>query len=414
MASRKKSLIFLTKQYPYYYDEPYVAAELVELCKEFERVYIYPLDHFEHHSPIIFPVPNGAEVIKLSLKAEKNFSKTQMIFAFINAYIYEFTRTHSKSWFLKYSKNFFNNFITQYALGIGLERFAKSKGLDNNNTLYYSFWLSNQSLCLSIMKQRKAIEHFYCRAHSLDLYHEDWGLIKSPKSIPPFRNFKLKQVDAVFPVSKHGENNLKSKRKDLNAQVRYLGVYGYELNPSPSNDGVFRIVTCSSVDRNKRVHLLGQALSAIDRPVHWTHFGTGKMIDQLMDSVRSENVQFDFRGWTDNVDVRKYYSERPIDLFVNLSIVEGLPVSIMEVLSHGIPVLATSIYGTPEAVIEGVSGKLISGNFTQDQLIEALRWCMDNPEVLHKLRFGARKVFEEKFDAQKNHAAFAKYLASLP
>jgi|GEM_PF-702434 len=407
-----KTLIFLTKQYPYYSDEPYVTAELQQLCKVFDKVYIYPSDHYETNSKQIFEVPEGAEVIKLSLNIPGDFRKFTMLFQFVRAYFYEFTKTHNRIWFLKNTSFFFKAFITQYAQGVGLERFVKRKGI-TDSVVYYSYWLGTQALCLSTMKSRNAIKHFYCRAHALDLYHEDWNLQGKGIRIPAFLHYKLKWVDAIFPVSNHGKNNLLSKRADANVVVHYLGVHEKGMNPEEKNE-TFTIVTCSSVDINKRVHLLGKALSKIDRPVHWVHFGRGALQQQLFDSIQSDQVKLDFRGWTPNNEVRAFYNSHHVDLFVNLSLVEGLPVSIMEVLSHGIPVLATSVYGTPEAVVEGLSGKLIAGNFTDKELEEALIWLMDHPLELSQMRKGARSVFEEKFQAQKNHTQFAKYLSSLP
>lgn len=407
-----KTLIFLTKQYPYYSDEPYVTAELQQLCKVFDKVYIYPLDHYEANSEQIFEVPEGAEVIKLSLNIPSDFGKMTMLLQFLKAYFYELTKTHDRIWLLKNSTFFFRAFITQYAQGVGLERFVKHKGIADR-VVYYSYWLSTQALCLSTAKSRNAIKHFYCRAHALDLYHEDWNLQGKGIRIPAFLHYKLKCVDAIFPVSNHGRNNLLSKRPEANVMVHYLGVHEKGSNPNEKNQ-TFTLVTCSSVDINKRVHLLGKALSKINRPVHWVHFGRGALQQQLFDSIQSDNVKLDFRGWTPNDQVRAFYSSHHIDLFVNLSLVEGLPVSIMEVLSHGIPVLATSVYGTPEAVVEGLSGKLVSSNFSDKELEDVLVWLMDHPVELFQMRKGARSVFEEKFQAVKNHTQFAKYLSSLP
>jgi glycosyltransferase involved in cell wall biosynthesis len=47
------------------------------------------------------------------------------------------------------------------------------------------------------------------------------------------------------------------------------------------------------------------------------------------------------------------------DLFVLASAFEGLPVSIMEAMSAGLPVVATAVGGVPEAVEDGVTGLLV-------------------------------------------------------
>ena len=118
------------------------------------------------------------------------------------------------------------------------------------------------------------------------------------------------------------------------------------------------------------LHFLAQALNTINHPVKWTHFGTGALLSQVETITKnySENITVDLMGNVPNSDIKKFYSENNIDLFINLSIVEGLPVSIMEAMMFEIPILATAVYGTPEAVIDNVNGFLIDKNFMAKSL----------------------------------------------
>ena len=48
--------------------------------------------------------------------------------------------------------------------------------------------------------------------------------------------------------------------------------------------------------------------------------------------------------------IQKLYEERAFDVFVNTSRKEGVPISIMEAMRHGTPVIAPAVGGIPELV----------------------------------------------------------------
>lgn len=415
---KKKYLVFLTKQFPYGTGEQYITSELHYLSEIYERIFVYPSDCYLQDPKTKIELPTNVEIIHLNQVSPPRVKKIKFLQTFFRAACYEFLYTHSKSWFLKKINHIFHVYLSQYAQGLALEKFAKERGLLNENTTYYSYWFSMSALCLSILKDRKQINNFYSKAHALDLYHEKWASRSNPSHTHPYppylKNYKLKHISELFPISEHGGNFLQQSYSKLKTSVRYLGVDDSGLNPNDNVLGEFVISTCSSLTPRKRVPSLGEALSSLNRPVRWVHFGGGPDEKKLFESVTSENVKLDYNGETPNIEIRNFYSSHHIDLFVNLSTAEGLPVAIMEALSHGIPVLATAVYGTPEAVVEDVSGKLIPVDFSQELLIKEIVNLMDNPEKLSEMRLGARRMFEEKFNAQKNHIEFARYLISQP
>lgn len=73
------------------------------------------------------------------------------------------------------------------------------------------------------------------------------------------------------------------------------------------------------------------------------------------------------------------------DIFVLSSTYEGLPHVILEAMSLGLPVIATSVGGTPEVVKNGETGILIDDGDTET-LRSAILRLIDSPETLQSMR----------------------------
>ena len=76
---------------------------------------------------------------------------------------------------------------------------------------------------------------------------------------------------------------------------------------------------------------------------------------------------------------------------------EGLPVSIVEALASGVPVVSTPVTGIPEAVRDGVNG-LIVPEGDPVALAEALERLMTEPELLDRLRSAARESVRAEYE----------------
>ena len=410
-ACRMKYLVVLTKQFPFQWREQYVAHELGALATQFQKVFIYPHDHYQKNDVVRFELPSGVELIDLNTEFVPA-SRFKLILPFLLTFIREFICSKRKWHQLKSWRRFYSIYATQWALGQMLMEWQQKRGISSSEVVYYSYWMSASALCLSILEQRGLIDGFITRAHSVDLYHEDWGLLRDEHSVPPFRCFKERNASVIYPISEHGLSHLKNRGVDSSKlKTAYLGVEDLGLGPIPTH-AVFTLVTCSGIDDNKRIHLLGEALSRLNKPVRWIHFGDGPLREQALKSVTSENVSFECRGQTSNAEVRKFYADEAMHCFVNLSIVEGLPVSIMEAISHGIPIIATAVYGVPEIVIDGYNGITLPVQFTEAGLDGALLQLMNNRDS-NEMRRNARLLFEERFNADENYTAFSNAIAAI-
>lgn len=87
--------------------------------------------------------------------------------------------------------------------------------------------------------------------------------------------------------------------------------------------------------------------------------GDGPERLMLEEKVSKSGLQerFRFMGHQEDMDV--FY--KSLDMYINTSVHEGIPMSVLEAMSHGLPVVVPNVGGFPEIVEEGVSGYLIDG-----------------------------------------------------
>jgi glycosyltransferase involved in cell wall biosynthesis len=89
-----------------------------------------------------------------------------------------------------------------------------------------------------------------------------------------------------------------------------------------------------------------------------------------------------------------------MDIFVLPSYREGVSLALLEAMAAGLPVIATAVGGTPEAVTDGVTGLLIPPR-DADALAGALTRLLSDPALAKKLGGNASKAVAEKFSLER-------------
>jgi len=86
------------------------------------------------------------------------------------------------------------------------------------------------------------------------------------------------------------------------------------------------------------------------------------------------------------------------DALVLPSSIEGLPLVVLEAMAAGRPVVATSVGGTPEAVVDGETGLLVPAGDV-DALARAIDVLLGDPELARRLGEAGKRRVRERFDA---------------
>ena len=310
--------------------------------------------------------------------------------------------------------------LTSLSIAAGAASFIEKKvmlpeRMNPDKTVIYSYWLNDMALSAGLLKSGFPGLKCFSRAHGWDVYFER----HNPPYLP-FRQFLFQTLDGVFPVSDNGRKALMSLAGGQeNSKIRLcrLGtVNHFEPGVTRSVPGTISLASCSSVIPLKRLHLVVDALAALTRiEARWDHFGTGPLMDDISNQsgkvLPARGHRFHFFGSLPNQRVLELLHENRYDLFLNTSRFEGLPVSIMEAMSFGIPVIATAVGGTPEIVKDAYNGYLLRPDCTSADIAAAIqRYVNLSEEEKIGMRINARKTWEEEFNAEKNYPEFIQLL----
>lgn len=284
--------------------------------------------------------------------------------------------------------------------------------IKEHSTLVYSWWSVPEALGVAEALRSSGVP-MVTRMHGYDLYAE-----RDRLNFIPFQRQLIDSVNKVYSASQAGEHYLRSRYPDLSSKLSYayLGVDAAPGISQSSNDGIFRVVSCSSLVPVKRVELLvGALLMLRARGVkfYWTHIGDGPDKQDLVAQAAPLGDQAHFLGELPHDQVRAWLARNPVDVFCNVSESEGLPVTLMEAASCGIPLFATDVGGNNEIVDESV-GRLIPGSAKPDLVADMLTDMAGQSETTkHGWRRRSAQRWASSFDAERNYEKFAEELLNV-
>ncbi|MBS3912903.1 MAG: glycosyltransferase [Bacteroidetes bacterium] len=296
-------------------------------------------------------------------------------------------------------------------------RYTASKKYAFENISAYAFWFYDSFFLANLKKQFPTITAVN-RAHGGDIYEGQSTLAK----FVLLRKMELKYLDRVVTVAKDGATYLQNRYPEFAHKIsyNYLGILGGDtINPFPQQG--FTIVTCSHVRDVKRVDKIAEVILNLDFPVTWYHIGNENKSEIVNDisverywNVRDRlfsksNLKFIPKGNCSREEIFQFYETVPVNLFLSLSFTEGLPISMVEAISFGIPILATDVGGCREIVNEE-TGVLVEVDMENEEIIKSIEHFRDSKWNKPEIRKGIKQFWAENFDAEKNYKNMVKII----
>lgn len=171
-----------------------------------------------------------------------------------------------------------------------------------------------------------------------------------------------------------------------------------------------RVGTVARLEGYKGHRFLLRALAELcagDRPVVLELVGDGAARPELEALAQSLGLASRVHFLGSRADVARIVAGW--DIFVLPSLVEGLPISILEAMAVGVPVVATDVGGVAEVVRDGVTGLLVPAGDSR-ALAGAIGRLIDEEGLARRLTLAARRQIEERFASGVVMAQFEQAL----
>lgn len=327
-----------------------------------------------------------------------------------------FKRNHKKISFLK-SAFFFMHDL--YAKKRRLERLLED---EDTEIVIYSYWFHRMAYAAALLKEENNNIKVVTRAHSFDVYE-----FRRPDNYMRLKRQFKDKLDAVFTLSQEGSDYLNqtygfSENKLL---IRHLGVtMEKKIIPANSPDEIV-IISLAVFKPLKRIDKIIKAIALFsekNKQVKITFHQVGgdvsrkynsekEKLEQLAErSFKDKNVSHKFHGTIPHNKVRQFLRNHQIDVLINASETEGVPVSIMEAMANGIPAIAPDVGGVSELVINNENGILLSKAPDITEIFRAV--ARKDFYKSRKVRQDAREHIKKSFNADTNYHQLIEEITS--
>ena len=172
-------------------------------------------------------------------------------------------------------------------------------------------------------------------------------------------------------------------------------------------NGIFRIGSIGRITPIKDYSLMVEISKEVSRETDKIRFelaGEGPDMEKVLDLVDRYRLEkmFTLRGFVE--DRENFYKN--LDIYLNTSLHEGIPISILEAMSYGVPVIAPNVGGLKEILEDGVQGFLVEGRDPKAFSRKCLS-LYENASVKNRMKCSARERVAKHFSNERMAAEYS-------
>jgi glycosyltransferase involved in cell wall biosynthesis len=235
---------------------------------------------------------------------------------------------------------------------------------------------------------KKVIYHIH--GAEFDLYYK-----KSSNFIKQIMANSLNKSDLIIVLSKEWENKISNICSNKNIRILYNPTVIKEINHIESQR--VRFLFMGRLEKRKGIYDIIEAAKYIKNPdVIINLYGDGNLEEfqkLIIDNNLQEKVQI--KGWISGDKKNEVFQTSAVLILPSYS--EGLPMSILEAMAVGLPIISTPVGGIPEAVEDGVNGFLIQPG-AYKALAEKIDILANDKVLREQMGQDGYKIAKEKFD----------------
>ncbi len=340
---KNKQLILFTYDYPFGKSEKtFLEYELNQLSNDFDKIEIINQKNFKEK--ISFNFPNFKN-IKFNDNFAKKITFNSLALTFFSKVIFE--KIFWKQIFLiVFKKNFLRKLkmcINEMTLSFILENFICREKSANDKIIFYSFWSNFTLITFSRIRKIFKNSKFISRTLGSDLN----GYIKDDNFVP-YKNTKFLSLDKIFLLGEYQKKNLQNLDLNNKIEICPLGVYEQKINYKDQliiNEPI-TFISCGNLIEIKNNLLMIDFISEFnkitERKIKFILIGDGNLKKKIIYNL-NKNPKITYQHY-DRVDnFVDFLKKNQVHFFLNFSSQEGMPFTIMEAMSCGIPAIASNI-----------------------------------------------------------------------